>query len=583
MRRAASPAHALHGWTNSPVTEPLIASLSRRTWIALALIMTIVWFANLDGRKLLHPDEGRYAEIAREMVATGNWVTPRVNGIKYFEKPALQYWLTAASFEAFGISEWTARLPTALAGFLTIVAVGWAGAVLASPAVGVYSAAVLASCVWHFGISHILTLDALLSFWLALALVGFLLAQRADATPRSRERMMLVAYVATAGGIMTKGIVALAIPGTTLILYSLATRDYAPWKRLYIARGLPLLLVLTVPWFVLVSMRNPEFARFFFIHEHIDRFLTKELKRPGPWWYFLPMLVTGLLPWTGVFLWRLKASWRDAAVDAGGFSWARFCLIWSAFILVFFSISQSKLPSYILPIFPAAALVLGWQLEAMTARSLSSLVALLAATTVVLWGAAMLGYPTVAIRLADANTPLAIYAALGPWVELGLGIMAAGYAAAWLLMRRGSTAARSAAIAVIAISTMLSLQAFFKGADVFRATRSAADLVTALENASDPPYDRNAPFYQVRMYDQTLPFYLRRTTTLVAYRDEMGPGLDIQPELAIPQVEDWVARWNGLPQGYALMSPETQAMLAKEGVPMRVVASDSRRVLVERR
>lgn len=561
----------------------MIASLSRRTWIALALITAVVWFANLDVRKLQHPDEGRYAEIAREMVTTGNWVTPRVNGIKYFEKPALQYWLTAASFEAFGISEWTARLPTALAGFLTVIAIGWAGAVLASPAVGVYSAAVLASCLWHFGMSHILTLDALLSFCLALALVGFLLAQRADATPRERERMMLLAYVATAAGILTKGVVALAIPGTTLLLYSLATRDFAPWKRLHLARGLPLLLLLTAPWFIVVSMRNPEFARFFFIHEHIERFLTPESRRPGPWWYFLPMLVAGLLPWTGVFLWRLKASWRDAAVDAGGFSWARFCLIWSAFILVFFSISHSKLPSYILPMFPALALVLGWQLEVMTARSLSALAALLAATTVLLWGAAMLGYPTLALRLADAKTPLPIYQALGPWVELGLGIAAAGYVAGWLAIRRASTAGRSVAVAVIAISTMLSMQAFFKGSDAFRATRSAADLVTALENASDPPYDRNAPFYQVRMYDQTLPFYLRRTTTLVAYRDEMGMGLDIQPELAIPKVADWISRWEALPQGYALMSPETRAMLAKEGVPMRVVASDSRRVLVERR
>ena len=173
--------------------------------------------------------------------------------------------------------------------------------------------------------------------------------------------------------------------------------------------------------------------------------------------------------------------------------------------------------------------------------------------------------------------------ALGPWVELGLGIAAAGYVVGWLVLRRGSTAARSVAIAVIAVSTMLAMQAFFKGADVFRATRSAADLVTALENASDPPYDRNAPVFQVRMYDQTLPFYLRRTTTLVAYRDEMGMGLDIQPELAIPDVADWIARWKALPQGYALMSPETRAMLAKEDVPMRVVASDSRRVLVERR
>jgi 4-amino-4-deoxy-L-arabinose transferase-like glycosyltransferase len=561
----------------------LIASLPRRAWIALALIMAIVWFADLGGRKLQHPDEGRYAEIAREMVASGDWVTPRLDGIKYFEKPALQYWLTAASFEAFGVDEWAARLPTALAGFLTIVAVGYAGAMLVSPAAGIYAAAALASSIWHFGISHLLTLDALLSFWLALALVAFLLAQRAATTAKARERAMLVAYAATAGGILTKGLVALAIPGTTLVLYSLATRDFSPWKRLHLGKGLPLLLLLTLPWFVVVSLRNPEFARFFFIHEHIERFLTTEHHRTGAWWYFLPLLAIGLLPWTGVFLWRLKAAWRDAATDTSGFCWARFCLVWSAFILVFFSISDSKLPSYILPIFPAAALILGWQLEVIPSRVLAALAALLAATTVALWGAAMLGLPALATRLADARTPLALYQALGPWVELGLGISAAGYVAGWVALRARRPAGRSVGIAVLALATMLAAQAFFRGSDVFRATRSAADLVTALENAANPPYDRNAPFFQIRMYDQTLPFYLRRTTTLVAYRDELGPGLDAEPGLAIADVATWVARWRNLPQAYALMSPETRAMLAGEGVPLRVVARDSRRVLVERR
>ena len=93
-----------------------IAGLSRRSWIAIAVVIALVWFANLDVRKLQHPDEGRYAEIAREMVASGDWVTPRLNGLRYFEKPPLQYWLTAASFEAFDVDEWTARLPGALAG-----------------------------------------------------------------------------------------------------------------------------------------------------------------------------------------------------------------------------------------------------------------------------------------------------------------------------------------------------------------------------------------------------------------------------------------------------------------------------------
>src|SRR6476660_8752128 len=158
-------------------SSPPIAAYSRRACILLAILAAIAWFANLDVRKLQHPDEGRYAEIAREMAVTGDWVTPRLDGLKYFEKPPLQYWLTAASFKAFELDEWTARLPGALAGFLTLAIVGYVGSVLASKAVGAYAATALAGCVWPFGIAHMVTLDALLTFWLALALGAFLLAQ----------------------------------------------------------------------------------------------------------------------------------------------------------------------------------------------------------------------------------------------------------------------------------------------------------------------------------------------------------------------------------------------------------------------
>src|SRR6476661_3213698 len=112
--------------------SPVTAAFSRRAWTLLAIVMAVAWFASLDVRKLQHPDEGRYAEIAREMAVTGDWVTPRLNGIKYFEKPPLQYWLTAASFRAFEVDEWTARLPGALAGFLTILIVGYVGSSIAS-------------------------------------------------------------------------------------------------------------------------------------------------------------------------------------------------------------------------------------------------------------------------------------------------------------------------------------------------------------------------------------------------------------------------------------------------------------------
>jgi 4-amino-4-deoxy-L-arabinose transferase-like glycosyltransferase len=560
----------------------LTAAFSRRTWTLLAIAIAIVWFANLDVRKLQHPDEGRNAEIAREMVASGDWVTPRLNGIKYFEKPPLQYWLTAAAFRAFELDEWTARLPGALAGFLTILIVGYVGSIVASKTAGAYAALALAGCVWPFGIAHLVTLDALLTFWLTAALGAFLLAQhwRADAT-RSR-RWMLVAWAATAGGMMTKGLVALVIPFATLVIHTLLTRDRTPWSRVELLRGLALFLLLAAPWFVVVSARNPEFARFFFIHEHFERFLTTEHRRTGAWWYFLPMLAIGLLPWTGVFLWGLRRSWTEP-VAAGSFAWTRFCLVWCAFVLVFFSISGSKLPSYILPIFPAAALVLGVELERMSPRTLAVFAALIASTTCALWLGAVLGWTVVTDAFSDGRTPRELFVTLGWWVKVGLGVGAVGYGVGWLLLRRGTDWGKTAGIAALSMATILMLQAIYSGSDVFRATRSAADLVTTLENTANPPYDRSAPFFQVHMYDQTLPFYLERTTTLVEYRDELGPGLDAQPELAIAREADWIERWKALPQAYALMSHETHDALATAGVPSRVVASDPRRVLIARR
>ena len=130
---------------------------------------------------------------------------------------------------------------------------------------------------------------------------------------------------------------------------------------------------------------------------------------------------------------------------------------------------------------------------------------------------------------------------------------------------------------------MLTMQAAYTASDLFRTTRSAVDLVTVLENQSNPPYDPNAPFYQVRMYDQTLPYYLRRTTTVIAYQDELAFGLTSEPWLAIRDESQWIAQWDGLRDGYALMAHDTYDELKATGVPMRVVVSDPRRVLVARR
>jgi len=566
----------------TPRAFPMLASLSRRTWWMLALAATVAWFAALDLRYLQHPDEGRYAEIAREMAVNHDWVTPRLNDLKYFEKPPLQYWLGAATFEAFGVNEWTARLPSAVAGFLAVVAVGWTAGRLAGADAGVFAAAALAATVWHAGLAHMLTLDSVLSFFMTLSLCAFLLAQRAKLSRTVERNWMLVAFAAAAAATLTKGLLAVAIPGATLVLYSLLTRDFGPWRRLHALPGIVVYLAIAAPWFVLVSRANPEFAHFFFVREHLDRFLTETHNRTGEWWYFVPWFLLGSMPWLLVWAVTFSRSWRDAARAQNNFSWERFCVVWAAFIFVFFSVSGSKLPSYILPMFPALALVLGFELTRLTARALMWIALPLALGGVALALAYALGWDHNVASLATEATPVAIYRAFGPWAFAAIVTYALGGIAALAFFRNGGDGAKSGGIAALALSSIIGMQFAFVGHDAFAQVRSAAPILAAAERANGGPLDPAFPVYQIASYDQTLPFYLRRPTTLVEYRDEMGPGLDAEPGKGL-NLTQWMEAWAATPQGYALMTHDTAKSLAAHNFPFRILASDPRRVLAARR
>lgn len=566
----------------SPAPPATSSALSRRAWSAIAAIVAVAWFAGLDARRLQHADEGRYAEIAREMAVSGDWVTPRLNDLKYFEKPPLQYWLGAATFDALGVDEWTARLPVALAGLLAVVAVGFTGARLAGADAGAFAALVLAGSVWHSGLAHLLTLDSVLSFLLTLALCAFLLAQRPALSPSAQRNWMLVAYAAAAGATLTKGLVALVIPGAALVLYSAVTRDTGPWRRLHALPGVPLYLALTAPWFFAVEHANPGFARFFFVREHFERFLTESHNRGGEWWYFVPWFVLGIMPWLLVWAWTLPRSWRAAPVAANGFSWERFCVVWAAFVFAFFSASGSKLPSYILPMFPALALVLGFELTRLPARTLAWIALPLAVGATAFLALYPFAYASLAAALASEDTPVAIYAAFGPWFATALAAWGAGGIAAVALFRRDTPPGKAWGIAALSLSMLIGLQVALVGHDAWARVRSAQPILADAERANGQRLDPSFPVYQVAAYDQTLPFYLGRPTPLVEYRDEMGPGLDLEPHKGYHEAA-WIEAWNAAPQAYALMGRGTAAGLAAKGVPMRELARDPRRVFVARR
>ncbi len=541
--------------------------LARRALLALFLAFTLAWFGSLDYRKLIKPDEGRYAEIAREMAVSGDWVTPRLNGIKYFEKPPLQYWATAAAFRAFGEDEWTARLWAGGTGFFAVLLVFLTGRRLFGPDAGLLAAAALASSLLFLMIGHMNTLDMGLAFFLQLALSGFLFAQRA---PRTRQACgwMLLTWAALALAVLSKGVVALALPGAALIAYSLLARDFSPWRRLHLAWGLPLFLLIAAPWFVAVSQANPEFPRFFFIHEHFERFLTAGHRRTQPWWYFLPVLAAGALPWTLVMLQALLQAWRAGPLRA--FQPGRFLLVWVAVVFLFFSASGSKLPSYILPVLPALALLAGELLAGIARRSLLlhlGLVAALAAGALLLL--------TRAAGFADHETPGDMMAGYIRWLTAAAAIWLLGTLAALRLAWKDRL--RPACLALAGTAFVAGLGVLL-GHEQLGRSNSAHYIAGQIA----PQLRAGTPFYSVRMYEQTLPFYLQRTLTLADYRDELGFGQEQEPDKAIATLEAFKTRWLADPEAFAVMTPDTYQELSREGLPMTIAAQDTRRIIVRK-
>ncbi len=542
---------------------------TRRTLLLLALAIAAVWFGNLDYRRLIRPDEGRYAEIAREMAVTGDWVTPRLNGIKYFEKPPLQYWATAAAFRLLGEHEWTARLWPALTGLAGVLVIFFTGRRLFGPDAGFYSALVLAGSVGYVGASHMNTLDMGTTFFMTATLAAFLLAQRAGAGPVESRNWMLAAWAGAALAVLSKGLIGIVLPVGTLTAYVLLHRDFELVRRLQWRSGGALFLAIAAPWFVLVQLANPEFSRFFFVHEHFERFLTKVHRRPGPWWFYFPVLAAAMLPWLSLLPQAVARGWRAQGPQAA-FQPARFLVIWTVFIFVFFSASGSKLPSYILPVVPALALLVGiWLAEAHARRLFWHVIPILLAGAVLAVSAPRL------VTLTDSNGPLALYEAYVPWIAAGGLVAAACCAVAAYYCHRQ---ARDAALIAMACGGLLATQVVTSGHDVLSPWYSGYGLAREIRSQLAD----GVPLYSVRTYDQTLPFYTRRTETLVEFRDELDYGLTQEPQLWLPDIESFQTAWREQRRALAVMEPATYAELAARALPMEIVARDLRRIVVRK-
>ncbi len=543
--------------------------LSPSKILLLALIYALLWFGTLNYRHLIPSDEGRYAEMAREMLVTGDWVTPRYNGYKYFEKPPLQVWATALAFKAFGIGDWQARLWTALTGFLTIIAVGLTSAKLYGSRAGFLSAVVLASSPMWIISGHMNSLDMGLSAFLVAALCSLLLAQSSQSKSSTRHWMWLC-WTFMALATLSKGLIGGAIPAMVLIAYSFTNWDWKIWKRLHIVSGMLLFLVITAPWFLLVAQRNPEFLEFFFIHEHLQRFTQNAHSRTGPVYYFIPLLVVGFLPWVMQLSGAFRKAWRTRCRDFSS-SWLLAC--WSAVIFAFFSASHSKLPGYIIPIFPALAMLVGIKLDQLLGQSNSLGVSWkLQAIAFAILSAVGFGFLSEIGRQARPDEIMA-YAQYTQWVVAALiALMIFSLLAAWQSKRNGL-------LSIASFAGGFFLCAIIAGTGHETLGRAVSGVDLAERVKVNLPEKVN--FYSVNILDHTMPFYLGRTMIMVQSPDELEFGVHQEPGLWLATLDAFITRWKEDSTAYALMVPEQYIELQKQGLPMQEVGRDSRRVIVK--
>ena len=536
--------------------------LTRRAAVLVLLVFALLWFGNLDYRKLVRPDEGRYSEVPREMYVSGDWITPRLNGIKYFEKPPLQYWATAAAYEAFGEHEWTVRLWPALTGFAGVLLAYVVGAALLGPAAGLYSAVALATSMGYMFVAHIATLDMGFTLFMTVAMAGLLFGLAPHAPEHKRTRWIYAAWAGMALAVLSKGLAGIVLPLFVAGLHVLLERDFSLVKRLRPISGGALFLAIAAPWFIAVSIANPEFPWFFFVHEHFARFLTTVHKRTAPWWYFGPILLLGILPWLLGMLAAFAAAWRKKTER---YREKRFLALWAAAIFVFFSASHSKLPSYILPVFPALAVLIGMHLADAGRQVLRGDIALY-----FLVGLAVLILAPQAERFSGGGD-LALFAAYVPWLRAAGAVVMIGAAGAWFSAPHRPTAA----ILAMGFSALVAEQALMMGHEELAPRTSFYQMAREVR-----PYLRpGVPFYSVGTYEQTLPFYLKRTVTLVAFEDEMAYGLQQQPRLALPDIASFERAWRRDPYALAIMPPRLYEQLLAGGLPMREIARNSRHVV----
>ena len=322
-------------------------------WIfILILLCLILFFFRLGARPLWDIDEGMHAATSKEMILSGDWVTPKFNGEPFYDKPIFHNWLVALAFVVLGFTEFAARLPAAVLGSGCVMMTYLLGRAMFHPTVGFLGAAILATSVEFIVLSRSVVHDISLAFFITLALYLFYLGYKND---RHRTGHLILFYIALGFAVLSKGPVGLALPAMIIGLYLIVERNLKFILKMKIGWGILIFLAVAAPWYILISQTNPDYAGYFIIEQNLGSFLSADSRHSSPFHYYIPVLFGGFFPWSCflplALIYAVRKKFQNLPESVS------FAVIWFSVVFIFFSIADSKLATYILPLFPAASLL----------------------------------------------------------------------------------------------------------------------------------------------------------------------------------------------------------------------------------
>ncbi|MDD4152765.1 MAG: glycosyltransferase family 39 protein [bacterium] len=451
-------------------------------------IVTIILLLNLGATTLFDMDEPTYAQIAREIVKTGDWVTLRFNGLPWFDKPPLFFWLVGASFKLFGFNEFAVRLPSVLAALGTLIITYLLGcAYFGNQRQGIKTMLITAGCLQFYVIARLAVVDMLLTFFITLALYSFVLWRQ------GKQNAILLSYAAMALATMTKGPVGAIIPAAIIVIYLCLQRRPGDILQMKILPGLLVYFLLAAPWYLAeYNLYGKVFIDEFFGYRTFTRYLQPLEQQSGPIYFYILFLLIGLFPWSLFLPGAITASIKNRRDPLP--------LVWAGFIFLFFTGAATKLPNYMLPLYPALALTIAgmWPesnpLDIRGQRqAYSGAIALITASALLAWGVFWLAYnkldPAVATAQIKRTLPV-------------LMVLPAGFAVSCLVAavrREGTTIYKGVTLTALSFITLLGLLVF----PALNATKPlpelAAEAATLLEN--------DKPIYSYEMFNASIPYY----------------------------------------------------------------------------